>query len=175
MGEVKKFEIPVVAPEFQVANSSGITRTKKEGTFTREIAVATYDFAVDGGVVGAIPLGVYIPDNAVITEVWYDVVTTVTTASADAGTLAIHIQSANDVVAAIAVSDASNVWDAGVRGTKIGSYATSGNAETALVQAASLAASRLKTTAIREVTLTIGGQAVTAGKINIYVEYAISD
>jgi len=175
MGEVYRKDVPIVAPEFQIANKSGVTRTKREGTVVREVAVATYDFAVDGGAIGAIGSGVYLPDNAVITEAWIDVITTCTTASADAGTMAVHIQAANDIVAAIAVSDASNVWDAGIRGTKIGSYATSGNAETALVQTASLAASRLKLTAVREIIFTIATQAFTAGKFNVYVEYMISD
>jgi len=175
MGEVYRKEIPIVAPEFHVANKTGVTRTLRKGTVVREIAVAPYSFAVHGGAVGTIGLGVFIPDNAIVTNVWIDVITTVTTASADAGTLALQIQAANDVVAAIAVSDASNVWDAGIRGSKIGVIAISGDAETALVATAAAAANKLKMTAVREVSLVIGGQAVTAGKFNVYVEYVVGE
>lgn len=176
--ETKRFEIPVVAPEYQVKNKSGITRTKREGTVVRELAVATFDPSGNTAErpVAAYGLGVYLPDNAVITMAWIDVITTFTSAGADAGTIAIHIQSANDVVAAIAISDASNVWDAGIHGSKIGfpALADTGT-QTALLVAALFAGSMLKTTAVREITATVGGQALTAGKANIYVEYVISD
>jgi hypothetical protein len=171
-------DIPVVAPEFQIANKSGVTRTKREGTVVRELAVATFDPSANTGerTVAAHALGVYIPDNAVITRAWVDVVTTFTSAGADAGTIALHVQSANDIVAAIAISDASNVWDAGIHGSKIGFPALADTAtETALEVAALFAASMLKTTAVREITATVGGQALTAGKCNVYLEYTISD
>ena len=177
MAEVLRKDIPVVATEFQIANKSGVTRTKREGTVVREIAVATFNPSANTSQrpIAAYGLGVYLPTKAIITEVWVDVVTTFTSAGADAGTIALHVQAADDIVAAIAISDASNVWDAGIHGSKIGSYATSGNAETALVQTAALAASRLKLTAAREITATVATQALTAGKANIYVEYTLSE
>ncbi len=178
MAEVFRKEVPIVAPEVQIENKSTITRTKREGTVVRELAVATFDPSAntDERTVAAHGLGVYIPDNAVITRAWVDVVTTFTSAGADAGTIALHLQSANDIVAAIAISDASNVWDAGIHGSKIGfpALADTGT-ETALLVAALFSASMLKTTAIREITATVGGQALTAGKLNVYLEYVISD
>lgn len=174
MGEIYRKDIPIAAPEFRVENNVSQVRTVHEGAGVREVVVGVYDVSGgDSGAIGSHGLGVYLPDNAVITRVIIDVVTTFVTASADAGTIAVQIQSANDVVAAIAVSDASNVWDAGIRSTKIGTYATSGNAETALVQGASAAASMLKTTAIRELTVVTAGQVVTAGKAVFYVEYFV--
>lgn len=124
---------------------------------------------------GAYTLGVYIPDNAIVIDAFIDVVTTFTSAGADAGTIAVHLQSANDVVAAIAISDASNVWDAGVRGTKIGAVALDGNAATALVVTASRAAAMLKMTAEREITVTVASQALTAGKMVVNVLYVLGD
>lgn len=169
--------MPIVATEFKVQNKPGITRTKRKGTVVREVATATYDFAVDGGAVGAIGLGVYIPSGAIITRAWVDVVTTCTTASGDAGTMALHVQAADDIVAAIAVSDASNVWDAGIHGSKIGfpNFGADAAHDSALEVAALFAASMLKLTAVREITATIATQAFTAGKFNVFVEYTISD
>lgn len=176
MAEYRK-NIPIVAPEFRISNKSDITRTKRVGTIVEEMAVATFDPSANTAQrpIAAYGLGVFIPTNAIIVDAWIDVVTTCASAGADAGTIALSLESANDIVAAIAISDASNVWDAGRRGTKIGSYATSGNAETALVQAASRAGSYVKTTAIRELTATVAAQALTAGKFNVYVKYIISD
>jgi len=168
----------MVAPEFQIENQSDTTRTKRTGTVVREIAVATFNPSANTGerTAAAHGLGVYIPDNAVITRAWVDVITTFQSAGADAGTIALHLQSANDIVSAIAISDASNVWDAGIHGSKIGFPALADTAtDTALEVAALFAASMLKTTAIREVTATVGGQALTAGKLNVYLEYTISD
>lgn len=174
METIKLYEIPVVAPEFRVKRG---TRTKRTGNVVPEIAVATFDPSANTGerTVAAHGLGVYIPDNAIILEAWIDVITTFTSAGADAGTIAIHVQSANDIVAAIAISDASNVWDAGVRGTKIGAIAISGDAATQLVASAAEAASKIKTTAEREITATVATQALTAGKANIFVKYILSD
>lgn len=124
--------------------------------------------------VAAHGLGVYIPDNAVIVDAWIDVVTTFTSA-ADSATIAIHIQSANDVVAAIAISDATNVWDAGLRGTKIDTYALDGNALSQVAMGAARAASHIKLTAEREITATVAVQALTAGKAVIYVAYMLGD
>jgi hypothetical protein len=164
----------VSVPELSFKRS---TVTRFNGVVAPRVVSAVFDPSANTAQrpIGAYGLGVYLPDNAVVTKAWIDVVTTFTSAGADAGTIAVHAQTANDIVSAIAISDASNVWDAGIRGTKVGSYATSGNAETALVQAASLAASMLKLTAEREVTVTVATQALTAGKAVIYIEYVLGE
>jgi hypothetical protein len=119
---------------------------------------------------------VYIPDNAVILNAWIDVVTTFTTASADAGTIAIHVQSADDLVAAIAVSDSSDVWDAGIHGTLVNNPNLGADAahDTALEVIELYAATKIKTTAEREITATVAVQALTAGKLHVIVEYVIT-
>jgi hypothetical protein len=178
MSEVKKFDIPVVATEFQVANKSGVTRTKRRGTVVRELAVATYDVTGgDSGAIGAHGLGVYLPTKAIITKAWVDVVTTFTDGVDDSATIALHAQSANDIVAAIAVSDSTNVWDAGMHGSKIGfpNFGADAAHDSAVEVAALFAGSYLKLTAAREITATVAVAAVTAGKMNVYVEYTLSD
>jgi hypothetical protein len=138
---------------------SQLSRDAIDGNRVVKTARATYDFAVNGGAISAIGLGTLIPNNAVIMSGGIDVVTTLTTAGADAGTIAISVEGANDIVAAIAVSDVSNPWDAG--GQNIipnGTGATS-----------------VKTTAEREITATIAVQAVTAGKFVVFLNYVISD
>lgn len=166
-----------VAPQFQVKR--GAVKAES-GLATRYVASAIFDTAstdssgVANTTVAAHGTGVYIPTKAIITRFWWDVITTFTTASADAGTIAVHVQSANDLVAAIAVSAAGDVWDAGMHAGKPGSFALDGNALTQINMGAALAATFIKMTAEREITVTVGGQALTAGKAIFFVEYYIS-
>lgn len=125
--------------------------------------------------VAAHPSGVFIPDNAIITDAFYEVNTTFVSAGADAGTIAIHLEGADDLVAAIAISDASNVWDAGIHGT-LASAATLGAdvAHTdAIMYAALKVASYIKVDGQEEVTFTVGGQVLSAGKLTLYIEYVV--
>ena len=174
MAEYNKHDLRQVAPDYKIPRG---TVTYEDGLTVRKVAVATFDPSADSSqrTVAAHGLGVYLPDNAIITKVWIDVVTTFTSASADSGTIALHLQSANDVVAAIAISDATNVWDAGIHGSKIGfpALADTGT-ETAVAVAALFAGSYLKLTAERELTATVAVAALTAGKAVIFVEYIIS-
>jgi hypothetical protein len=47
--------------------------------------------------------------------------------------------------------------------------------DTAVLDAARKAASYIKTTAVREITATVAVEALTAGKMNVYLEYVLSD
>lgn len=156
---------------------------KKDGLSVPKVAVATFDTAgndsagVSNKTIAAHPLGVYLPDNAVVTRAWYDVIETFTTAD-DSGTIALHVQGANDLVAAIAISAADpGVYDAGVRGCLPGSPVLGADAshDTAIEVAALIAASMIKLTAERELTATVAVQALTAGKLVLHVEYVLSD
>jgi hypothetical protein len=125
------------------------------------LAKATWDFAEHGGAIGAHGLGVTLPDNAIVVGGFVDVITTCATAGADAGTMAIHVQGANDIVAAVAVNDAGKPWDAGLH---------------AIVPKANTPESTgIKLTAPREITATIAGQAFTAGKFVVFLYYVLSD
>jgi hypothetical protein len=176
MAQPFKKNIPIVAPQFRTPRGAV---SKYQGNQMMQVAVATFDPSANTGdrTVAAHGLGVYIPTKAIITRVWYDVVTTFTSASADAGTIALHIQAADDVIAAIAISDATNPWDAGLHGTLLGYPNLGADAahDSAAEVAALFAGVMLKTTAEREITATVAVAALTAGKANIYVEYVISD
>ena len=132
-----------------------------DGLHARRIARATYDFAVDGGAISTIGLGVTIPDNAIVVRAWYEVLTTLTSAT-DAATVALTIPTddVGGIVAAIAISDASNPWDAG-------------NHEA--IQTGTVANFANKCTAARGLSMTIATEALTAGKFILYAEYIASD
>ena len=125
--------------------------------------------------IGAHGLGIRIPSGAIITNAFYVVNDTFesTATGTDKATIALHVQSAGDLKAAIAIEDATNVWDEGVRGCLPGRYALDGNALTAIAMAAADAGSYILTTAERELTATVAVAALTAGELTLYVEYLV--
>ena len=125
----------------------------QDGTGFLGIAKATYDFAVHGGTAGAIGLGVYIPDNAIIWDGCADIITAFVS-TGGAGTVALHLQSANDLINAVDADTLSGVEALVVDGT---------------------AANAFKLTAKRELTLTIASQNMTAGKATFFIHYMLSD
>ncbi len=124
------------------------------------MAKAEYDFAVDGGAVSAIDLNVDIPDNALIVMASVEVITT-STSSSDAGTGAISVEGANDVVTAIAISDGNDPWDSG--------------SGPLIVIDPTDASTHVKTTSAQAVTFTIATEAFTAGKFNVHLGYIIGE
>jgi len=121
------------------------------------LARATWDFAVDGGAVGAIDLGVTLPDNAIVLDGVVDVITTLTSAG-DIATIALHAEAADDIVLAVAIGTGTP-WDLGLRAIiPLGTSATA-----------------FKLTAARAITATIAVEAVTAGKFILLVRYVISE
>lgn len=151
------------------------------------IVKAKYNYDDNGGTIGTYELGATIPSGAIVTRVFYNVNTTFTTAGADAGTIAIQIESANDVVAALAVSNAANIWDAGIHSTKVpfgavasaaadGSYAL--DPEGGIINDVGNLKERgtppyIITTEDRGLSVLVATQNVTAGDMDIYVEYVI--
>ena len=89
---------------------------------------------------------------------WYDVNTAFTSAGGNAGTVAISIESANDILTATAVSDA-------ILGT-IGRKAIVPKANTP-------ESTSVKCTAARNITATVAGQALTAGKLTVYLYFIV--
>lgn len=177
MGTYYRKNLPVSAPGFRIPRKAA--RNLVNGNVVPEIAVATFNPSANSAQrpVGAYGLGVYLPAKAIITRVLVDVVTTFTSAGSDAGTIALHVQSADDIVAAIAISDATNVWDAGIHGSKVGfpNFGADAAHDSAVEVAALFAATAIKMTAEREITATVAEQALTAGKANIVVEYIVSN
>ena len=151
----------VLATYDEINKAADATALALDGLVRMAVARATYDFAVNGGEISAIGLGVTIPDNAIVCGGFVDVVTTCTSAAADAGTMALSVQGANDIVSAIAISDGTNPWDAGLK---------------AIVPKANTPESTgIKLTAAREITATIATQVFTAGKFNIFLYYLVGD
>lgn len=115
-------------------------------------AVGRYDFAIDGGATGALTLrGDAIPLGAIITDALIDIETACLSAS---GTMAIGTQSAADILGATAQA-----------GLTVGAKRTTLTATSAPV----------KTTADRNLTLTIATAPFTAGKFSLvvwYIEFA---
>lgn len=140
---------------------SKLLAPNSDGLHPHRIARATYDFAEHGGAIGQIGLGVTLPDNAIVTRAWYEVLTTLTSA-ADTATISIDIPTDDvaGIVAAIAIGDVSNPWDIGRREA---------------IQTGTVANFSEKTSAARELSITIAVQAVTAGRFILFAEYVVSD
>lgn len=123
---------------------------------TGGMAVATWDFAVDGGAQGAIILADLAPANTYVVKSWYRVETTLTSAT-DAATVKLGLVDDDATIkAAVAISDVSNPWDAGLHdGDNDG---TAANASTL-------------TAADKSLVMTIAVEDLTAGKLIVYAEY----
>lgn len=147
-------------------------------------ALFTFD-ATGGKAIGTHVIG-RLPSGARIVNAWYEVLTTFTTASSDAGTIALTTgKDAGDLVAALAVSNAANIWDAGIKSTKVpygaalsaaadSTYAADpeGNAINYAMKAFERGTPNYITlTADSDVAVVIAGQDVTAGKLVLHVEY----
>lgn len=165
-----------VRPEFQMKRGP----VKAESVLVvSKIAQAIYDTAgndsagVSNKTIAAHGMGVYIPIGAVITRAWYQVKTTFADGASNNATIALSISSANDLVSAIAISDASTPWTAGLHGTLAGSYAEATVAgDTAILAAARIAGSMIGAlTAEKEIVATVAVHALTAGKLIIWIEY----
>jgi len=141
---------------------------------TKHVVKATFDAtAVGAGSINTAGygLGVFIPSGAIVTNAFYNVRTTFTS-STDAATIALQLVSAGDLKAAIAISDATNVWDSGLHGLLPGSYAEATVAgDTAVLDAARKAASYILLAANKEIRAVVAVEALTAGVLDVYVEY----
>lgn len=124
------------------------------------VARAFFDPSANSGqrTVGAHLLGVKLPNKAIIVGGFVQVVTTFTSAT-DGATVAIHAQSANDLVSAVAISNGGNPWDAGLH---------------AIIPKSNTPESTgIALTAEREITATVASEALTAGKALIVLHYVI--
>lgn len=113
------------------------------------------DFVIDASsglaigahsVVGSDGNDVVVPNAAIVVGGGYYVSTTFTSA-ADTATIALHLESANDIVSAVAINNGGNPWDAG--GHDIVPDMTGSTA--------------VKMTEARTLTCTVATQALTAG------------
>lgn len=155
----------------------------ESGLFVTKHARAIFDFSGtdsagnSNATAGSHGLGVFLPAKAVVTRAFYQVQTTFTDGSDDSATIAAKVTSTGDLVAAIAISDASNPWDAGMHGCLPGAYAERTVAgDTAIADAASQAASWIgPLSAEKELTITTAVHTLTAGRLILWVEYFLGE
>lgn len=170
-----RFDTKLIAPHYRVKR--GATNVES-GLMVQYVAFALFDTAandslgVSNKTVAAHGLGVFLPLGAVILNAWTDVKTAFTSGTS-AATIALKLQTANDMVSAVAINSGSSRWGTGLGGTLFGTQALDGNSLTAIASAAAAAASMVKLTAEREITATVAVEALTAGKMGVYVEYYI--
>ena len=113
--------------------------------------VGTYDFAVHGGAISTIDLGIGLPKGCVAIDGFMHVIT----APAGSGaSIAVQLEGANDVISAAAISGAP--------------WSTTGLKDIAPVTSA---ATMILTTAQRNLKVVITGAALTAGKFAIQLRY----
>lgn len=126
----------------------------------KNVVKCVYDFSVGGGDVGDIELkdmdgkSVVLPDNAIVTHAFAHILTTCT--SGGAATVAVKSEGAGDIMAATAV--ASLTAGAFIDGVP-----------------ANTAATVKLMSADRTVKATIAVAALTAGKLNVFITYVLSD
>ena len=128
------------------------------------LRVARFEFDVDeedsaealNSAIGAHGVGVTLPAHAIITGGFYDVNTPFTSDSTDAGTLAIHVEGANDILNAVAISGN----DPATKGRK------------AIIPKANTPESTsVKTSVAREITVTVAVEELLTGKLTGYLYY----
>ena len=139
------------------------------GTDSAGVSNATKDLAH--------PTGVFIPDNAIITSAFYEVISSFTSAT-NACTIACHVESGDDLVLAIAIDDVSAVWTAGIHGTlvKAGTGANDAAHDSQVECIALDAAAMVKIADHEEVTFTLGAtEDLTAGRLNLWIDYVIGE
>lgn len=125
-----------------------------EGTGTKWLR-GRYDFAVDGGAIGAITVSAEkIPANAIVLGGLVEVDVAVT--SGGAATVAVQVEGAGDIVAAAAVSGAP--WSTTGRKSVIPVFT---------------GATTVKTTQARSIQVVIAAATVTAGVFDVLLAYTL--
>lgn len=121
------------------------------------VARFVFDCAVAANLpIGAHGVGVTLPIHAIVVGGFVDVNTAFTSAGGNAGTIAISVEAANDIISAAAVSGAP--------------YSTIGR-KAIVPKANTPESTSVKATAAREITCTVAVQALTAGKLTGYLYY----
>ncbi|MFM8321006.1 MAG: hypothetical protein ACKOC5_08845 [Chloroflexota bacterium] len=100
--------------------------------------------------------GVTLPQHAIIVGGFIDVNTAFTSAGGNAGTIAISVEGANDIISAAAVSGAP--------------YSTIGR-KAIVPKANTPESTSVKATTAKEIVCTVAGQVMTAGKLTGYLYY----
>jgi hypothetical protein len=133
------------------------------GLFKMGMAVALYDFGVNGGVQGTIGLGVTLPKGAMVSRTYFRVLTNFDSATQNAF-FGFTLENTSDLMLG-----ASAVGPPFVVGVYDG-FDTIGNPNQPQFNIVPIL-----TTAAREISLMIGGEDLTAGKALIFLEYFLSE
>jgi len=137
-------------------NAEPPLKNSRDHGFKTGFAKCVFDTAVVAQrAIGAYGCNLVLPAKVLVTGAWYKVLTTFTSSS-DAATIAISIVAANDVVSAAAISTGTT-WDAGAAVEGVPKIETT--------------SSWLTTTVPVSVTFTVAVEALTAGKMVVWVEY----
>ena len=114
------------------------------------------DTTVADGLIGTFSTGIKLPDNAIVMDGMIDVTSTFTSSS-DSGTIAIQVEGADDIIAAVAISTGTS-WDAGLKD----------------VVPVNTAATAVKTTGEKEILIVIAVQNLLTGKLVGHLDYVVS-
>lgn len=133
----------------------GSARTSSNGSSgPKLVAQATLD-ATGGQAQGTVNLGVSLPKDAVVTRSWLEVTTSFTSGGAATVALGIATDDATGILGATAMAGLAAGFVEGVQDGTAANFST-------------------KTTAERELIATIATADLTAGKLNLFVEYVTS-
>ena len=128
-----------------------------DGLGVLRVARFTFDAGVEANrAIGAHGTGVTLPIHSIVVGGFVDVNTKFDSDATDAGTIAISVQAANDVISAAAVSGAP--------------YSTVGR-KAIIPKANTPESTSLKCTAAREITCTVAVEALLSGKLTGYLYY----
>jgi hypothetical protein len=116
--------------------------------------------ATAGVTAGTYDLEVTLPDNAYIVRAWYKILITFQSAT-DAATIELGIDTDDPtgIVAAIAINDVSTPWTIGLHEA---------------IQDGTVANFTVKTTAARKLIVDVTTEDLTAGELNLFIEYQVS-
>ena len=150
--------VGLIATPSELNLNSGLVAPGVIGLGVKQIATIPFLFS-DQSTTGAWDSTVTIPDNAIITRCWYDVVTTFAGDGDDSSTIAVHVEGADDMVAAVAIQTGTP-FDAGLQeGIPQGDNP----------------ATYVKTTGAKNVTVTVAIVAsdtlLASGSMVIFIEY----
>lgn len=139
-------------------NNTGVVSvsdTSADGAYAAKVVKATYDFGTMGGAVSTISLGQTLPAKALIRQAWFYVDTTPTSGGTPAVTF--FCEDAANLLASTDVT----TWSAGQfkSGVETGTAATMVGAISAQCN----------------ISIGIATAALTAGKIELFVEYTVSN
>jgi hypothetical protein len=151
---------PITATAAEINAKVAAAGMAADGLGTMGVARFTFDASIGGNQgIGAHALSVTLPIHAVVIGGFFDVNTVFHSAGADAGSIAISVEGANDIQAAAAVSGAP--------------YSTIGR-KAIVPKSNTPESTSVKCTAARAITCTVAGQVLTAGKLTGFLHYVVS-